>query len=114
MLFDHPLAQLQTTLIGNSVAIADFNLFRENLALYLHLQHAADQRFLQLQTISRISKSFHSLQSINISYTLPQEEYNTQQTQAIRTLAYQLDLTLEIVLTTHKKVTPAMTELLND
>ena len=29
-LFDHLLAQLQTTLIKNSVAIADFDLFREN------------------------------------------------------------------------------------
>ena len=48
-LFDHPLAQLQTTLVGNSVAIADFDLFRENWALYLHLQHIADQWFLQLQ-----------------------------------------------------------------
>jgi len=42
-LFDHPLAQLQTTLVRNSVAIADFDLFRENWALYLHLQHTADQ-----------------------------------------------------------------------
>ena len=108
------MAQLWTTLIGNLVAIADFDLFRENWALYLHLQHTADQQFLQLQTISRISKSFHSLQSINTSYTPPQEEYNTQQTQAIRTLAYQLDLTLETVLMTHKKVTPAMMKLLND
>ena len=66
------------------------------------------------KTISRISKSFHSLQSINTSYTLPQEEYDTHQTQIIRTLAYQLDLTLETVLTTHKKLTPAMTKLLND
>ena len=66
------------------------------------------------KTISRISKSFYSLQYINTSYTLPHEEYNTQQTQAIRTLAYQLDLTLEILLTIHKKVTPAMTKLLND
>ena len=49
VLFDHPSAQLRTTLIGNSVAIADFDLFRENWALYLHLQHTADQRFLQLQ-----------------------------------------------------------------
>ena len=30
VLFDHPLAQLRTTLIRNSVAIADFDLFREN------------------------------------------------------------------------------------
>jgi len=66
------------------------------------------------KTISRISKSFHSLQSINTSYTPPQEEYNTHQTQIIRTLAYQLDLTLETVLTTHKKLTPAMTKLLNN
>jgi len=49
MLFDHPLAQLWTTLIGNSVAIADFDLFRENWALYLYLQHTANQQFLQLQ-----------------------------------------------------------------
>jgi len=49
MLFDHPLAQLWTTLIGNSVAIADFDFFRENWALYLYLQHTANQRFLQLQ-----------------------------------------------------------------
>jgi len=48
-LFDHPLAQLRTTLIGNSVAIADFDVFRENWILYLHLQHTADQRFFQLQ-----------------------------------------------------------------
>ena len=48
-LFDHPLAQLQTTLIGNSVAIANFDLFRENWALYLHLQYTANQQFLQLQ-----------------------------------------------------------------
>ena len=40
------------------------------------------------KTISRISTSFHSLQSINTSYTPLQEEYNTYQTQAIRTLAY--------------------------
>jgi len=40
------------------------------------------------KTISRISKSFHSLQSINTFYTPPQEEYNTHQTQIIRTLAY--------------------------
>jgi len=66
------------------------------------------------KTISRISKSFHSLQSINTSYIPPQEEYNTHQTQIIRTLAYQLDLTLETILTTHKKLTPAMTKLLND
>jgi len=65
------------------------------------------------RTISRISKSFHSLQSINTSYTPPQEEYNTHQTQTIRTLAYQLDLTLETLLTTHKKVTPAMMNLLD-
>ena len=49
MLFDHPLAQLWTTLVGNSMAIADFDLFRENWALHLHLQHTANQRFLQLQ-----------------------------------------------------------------
>jgi len=42
-LFDYPLAQLQTTLIGNSVAITNFDLFRENWALYLHLQHIANQ-----------------------------------------------------------------------
>jgi len=36
----------------------------------------------------KISMSFHSLQSINTSYTLLQEEYNTHQTQMIRTLAY--------------------------
>jgi len=66
------------------------------------------------KTISRISKSFHSLQSINTSYIPLQEEYNTHQTQIIRTLAYQLDLTLETVLTTHKKLTPAMTKLLNN
>ena len=57
------------------------------------------------RTISKISKSFHSLQSINTFYTLLHEEYNIYQTQIIRTLAYQLDLTLETVLTTHKKVT---------
>jgi len=66
------------------------------------------------KTISRISKSFHSLQSINTSYTPLQEEYNTHQTQTIRTLVYQLDLTLETVLMTHKKLTPAMTKLLNN
>jgi len=65
------------------------------------------------KTISRISMSFHSLQSINTSYTPPQEEYNTHQTQAIRTLVYQLDLTLETLLTTHKKATPAMMNLLD-
>jgi len=65
------------------------------------------------KTISRISTSFHSLQSINTSYTPPQEEYNTHQTQTIRTLAYQLDLTLETLLTTHKKATPAMMNLLD-
>ena len=36
----------------------------------------------------KISMSFHSLQSINTSYTLLQEEYNTHQTQMIRILAY--------------------------
>jgi len=56
--------------------------------------------FFNSKTISRISKSFHSLQSINTSYTPLQEEYNIHQTQIIRTLAYQLDLTLEIVLMT--------------
>jgi len=66
------------------------------------------------RTISKISKSFHSLQSINTFYTPLHEEYNIYQTQIIRTLAYQLDLTLETVLTTHKKVTPAMTKLLNN
>jgi len=65
------------------------------------------------KTISRISTSFHSLQSINTSYTLPQEEHNTYQTQAIRTLAYQLDLTLETLLMTHKKATPVMMNLLD-
>jgi len=65
------------------------------------------------KTISRISTSFHSLQSINTSYTPLQEEYNTYQTQAIRTLAYQLDLTLETLLTTHKKATPVMMNLLD-
>ena len=65
------------------------------------------------KTISRISTSFHSLQSINTSYTLPQEEYNTYQIQAIRTLVYQLDLTLETLLMTHKKATPAMMNLLD-
>jgi len=65
------------------------------------------------KTISRISTSFHFLQSINTSYTLPQEEYNMHQTQAIRTLAYQLDLTLETLLTTHKKATLAMMNLLD-
>jgi len=65
------------------------------------------------KTISRISTSFHSLQSINTSYTPLQEEYNTHQTQAIRTLAHQLDLTLETLLTTHKKATPAMMNLLD-
>ena len=69
--------------------------------------------FFNSKTISRISTSFHSLQSINTSYTLLQEEYNTHQTQTIRTLAYQLDLTLETLLTTHKKVTPAMINLLD-
>jgi len=57
--------------------------------------------------------SFHSLQSINTSYTLLQEEYNTHQTQTIKTLAYQLDLTLETLLMTHKKPTPAMMNLLD-
>ena len=66
--------------------------------------------FFNSKTISRISMSFHSLQSINTSYTLLQEEYNTYQTQTIRTLAYQLDLTLETFLTTHKK---AMMNLLD-
>ena len=33
--------------------------------------------------------------------------------QTIRTLAYQLDLTLETLLTTHKKATPAMMNLLD-
>jgi len=66
------------------------------------------------KTISRILKSFHSLQSINTSYTPPQEEYNIYQIQTIRILAYQLDLTLETVLMMHKKTTPAMTKLLND
>ena len=65
------------------------------------------------KTISWISTSFHPLQSINISYTLPQEEYNTHQTQAIRTLTYQLDLTLEILLMTCKKPTLAMMNLLD-
>jgi len=65
------------------------------------------------KTISRISKSFQSLQSINTSYTPPQEEYSTHQTQTIRTLAYQLDLTLKTLLTTHKKLTPAMMDLLD-
>jgi len=65
------------------------------------------------KTISRISKSFQSLQSINTSYTPLQEEYNTHQTQTIRTLAYQLDLTLETLLTTRKKATPAMMNLLD-
>jgi len=64
--------------------------------------------------ISRISKSFYSLQSINTSYTLLHKEYNTHQTQTIRTLVYQLDLTLETVLTIHKKVTLAMMKLLNN
>ena len=57
-LFDHPLAQLQTTLIKNSVAIADFDLFRENWALYLHLQHTANQRFLQHQNNLKNLKEF--------------------------------------------------------
>ena len=57
-LFDHLLAQLRTTLIGNSVAITDFDLFRENWALYLHLQHTADQRFLQLQNNLKNLKEF--------------------------------------------------------
>ena len=57
-LFDYPLAQLQTTLIGNSVAITNFDLFRENWALYLHLQHIANQWFLQLQNNLKNLKEF--------------------------------------------------------
>jgi len=66
------------------------------------------------KTISRILKSFYSLQSINTFYTLLHKEYNIHQTQAIRTLAYQLDLTLETILTTHKKVTPTIIKLLDN
>jgi len=58
--------------------------------------------------------SFYSLQSINTFYTLLQEEYNIYQTQVIRTLVYQLDLTLETLLMTHKKLTPVMMKLLDD
>ena len=70
--------------------------------------------FFNSKTISRISKSFYSLQSINTSYTLPHEEYNIHQIQTIRTLAYQLDLTLKTVLITYKKVTPTMMKLLDN
>jgi len=58
VLFDHPLAQLQTTLVRNLVAIANFDLFRENWALYLYLQHTADQQFLQLQNNLKNLKEF--------------------------------------------------------
>jgi len=94
------------------VAITDFDLFRENLFIYIFNIQPINDSF-NSKTISRISMSFHSLQSINTSYTPPQEEYNTHQMQTIRTLAYQLDLTLETLLTTHKKVTPAMMNLLD-
>jgi len=40
------------------VAIADFDLFRENWALYLHLQHTANQQFLQLQNNLKNLKEF--------------------------------------------------------
>jgi len=37
MLFDNLLAQLWSTLIRNLVVLADFDIFRENWALYLYL-----------------------------------------------------------------------------
>jgi len=40
------------------VAIADFDLFRENWALYLHLQYIANQRFFQLQNNLKNLKEF--------------------------------------------------------
>jgi len=85
---------------------------RTGLFIYISNTQPINDSF-NSKTISRISTSFYSLQSINTSYTLLQEEYNTYQTQAIRTLVYQLDLTLETLLTTHKKVTPAMMNLLD-
>jgi len=89
--------------------------FSERIGLFTFISNTQlINSFFNSKTISRILKSFYFLQSINTSYTLPYEKYNTHQIQIIRTLAYQLDLTLEIVLMTHKKVTPAMTKLLDN
>ena len=38
------LAQFRTTLSGNTMALTNFDTFKEDLSVYLHLQHAADQR----------------------------------------------------------------------
>jgi len=88
------------------------SLRRIGLSTYISNTQQINNSF-NSKTISRISMSFHSLQSINTSYSPPQEGYNTHQIQAIRTLAYQLDLTLETLLMTYKKVTPAMINLLD-
>ena len=57
-----------------------------------------------LPPTSKISVSFQSLKSINNSYALLHKEYSHNQIQTIRTLTYQLDLMLETLLTTCKKI----------
>ena len=48
-LLEIPLAQFRTTLSSNTMALTDFDTFKEDLSVYLHLQHAADQRWECLQ-----------------------------------------------------------------
>jgi len=58
--------------------------------------------------------SFQFLKSINNSYVLLQEKYSPNQIQTIRTLTYQLDLILETLLTTYKKITQEIKRVLDN
>ena len=58
--------------------------------------------------------SFQFLKSINNSYVLLQEKYSPNQIQTIRTLTYQLDLILETLLTTCKKITQEIKRVLDN
>ena len=66
------------------------------------------------RAILKISMSFQFLKSINNSYVLLQEKYSPNQIQTIRTLTYQLDLILETLLTTCKKITQEIKRVLDN
>jgi len=70
--------------------------------------------FTNFKAISKISISFQSLKSINNSYVPLQEKYSPNQIQTIRTLIYQLDLILETLLITYKKIIQEMKGILDN
>jgi len=64
--------------------------------------------------ISNISLNFQSLQSINNFFEQQHEKYTPDQVQLVRTLAYQLDQTLEVLLTICKKLIQGMENLVKE